>query len=143
VASPEPTAPEPATPGPHGPCTATLTLEPLTIEPSTCFVDTKFKGKEGKLTYPCGGGPARARFPGVTFKGDVTGDVVNVFIVTDFDWTDGCKWRSEQHIFGRLPGGTLELALAGQAGCDPACTARATVTASYGVQHSSEAGPGQ
>jgi hypothetical protein len=125
-------ASSPRPPEPAETCTAFVFVEKLALDPPTCFVDAKVQDRPGELTYPCGGGKADARFPGSVFQGAVTSGRLDVSLTTRFDWEDGCKWASEQHISGPISARTLEYTytegpLPGQEGCMGSCTARAKV----------------
>jgi hypothetical protein len=121
-------------PSPSRTCHATLVVREVAPDHATCFVDAKVAGHPGDLSYACNGGPAEARFPGAVFRGTVVDGDLDVSLSTQFDWNDGCKWRSEQHLRGAVaPGkGSLEYTyteapLDGQEDCSSSCTARAQV----------------
>jgi hypothetical protein len=115
-------------------CTLTLTAGSFTKSTDTCWVDEVVTAAPGELIYPCAGGPATATFGDKSFFGQVDGDRVELCTRTEFDWQDGCRWQSAQHISGSIASGTLryeysEAPDAGQADCDSACTAAADIAA--------------
>jgi hypothetical protein len=94
------------------------------------FVDVVARGP-GTLVFECGGSRVEARFGDRTYRGTRTGDHVALCIQTEFDYADGCRWRSSQRLEGELDGGSLMLSyreepIAGS-GCFPPCTADAIV----------------
>ena len=84
-------------------CSKHLTVGELK-KSETCFVDEKVTGTEGILEYPCNGGPAEARFGQTVFSGEFVGGTWDVRVATEFDFNDGCHWRSEQRIGSNPPG---------------------------------------
>jgi hypothetical protein len=113
-------------------CSALLTVKQVDADSSSCVIDTRVRDNAGELVYPCEGGEANARFFQAHFRGSVTAGVVDVALSTTFDFEDGCRWISEQHITGPVSATTLEYRYTeapapGQSGCAPACTARASV----------------
>ncbi len=119
-------------PRPGAPCTATLVVA-ATRGAEGCWLDEQVTRQPGTLRYPCGGGPAEARFGGVAFRGRVETDGrVALVLGTRFHYADGCDWGTEQHIDGRLPDGRLsydyrEFPLPGQTDCARPCHAVAEV----------------
>lgn len=129
-----PTPPAVAAPPTHHSdiCVADIRMRPIKPDSSTCFIDARVRDKGGELTFPCRGGDAEARFPGAHFRGRVSGGELDVSLQTTFDFEDGCRWVSEQHIRGSVLGADLDYAYTeapapGQSGCASACTARAKV----------------
>lgn len=114
-------------------CTATLQVATLEVQPG-CTVDTRISGTSGVLTYPCGPGPAEARFGDSVFTGEVdAAGVARLAIRTEFPFSDGCRWETKQEIEGRIDGGAWQYAyreqpLPGQGGCANACIATASMS---------------
>ena len=113
-------------------CVALLAVEPIDMSSRTCFIDARVRDKVGELVFPCAGGDAEARFTGARFRGAVSSGVVDVSLSTAFDFEDGCRWVSQQHIRGSLSGPALEYSYTeapepGQSGCAAACAAQAVV----------------
>jgi len=89
-----------------GACTATLSAASVLRTPG-CWVDEKVSNRSAVLSYPCGGGTATAGFA-APFSGIVTAEgQVDIGTTTTFSWDDGCTWKSEQRITGKLSSGTL------------------------------------
>ena len=98
------------------------------------------RGDLGELVFHCDGGAAEARFGAARFRGAIRHGVLDVVMTAPFDWDDGCKWASEQHLRGRLSVGTLEYTyteapLHAQDGCAPPCAARAQVSVQVRAAH--------
>ena len=114
-------------------CSATLQVATLQIQPG-CTVDTRISGMSGVLTYPCGPGPAEARFGDSVFTGEIdAAGVARLAIRTEFPFSDGCQWETKQEIEGRIDGGAWQYAyreqpLPGQGGCANPCVATASMS---------------
>jgi hypothetical protein len=119
-----------------GPCAATLVAAAVTATPG-CWVDEKVANQTTSLTYACAGGAAVAPFD-VDFVGSVSTDGrVDLGATSDFEWDDGCRWRSEQRIVGALSAGTLDYSytekpIAGEGCASAHCTASAQVAVQPG-----------
>lgn len=125
-----------APPSDHGEqCSVLLAVKPIVMDSSTCFIDARVRDKVGELVFPCAGGAAEARFSGARFQGSVSRGMVDVSLSTSFDFEDGCRWVSQQHLSGPASGPELEYTYTeapapGQRGCASACAAQARVTVS-------------
>ena len=113
-------------------CGAMLVVYDVQVR-ATCQIDERVTRAPGRLTYPCGGGPAVAWFADSAFAGtvDAAGNVA-IEIQTGFDFSDGCRWTTKQQIQGNLGQGALRYSYReepneGQRGCANACLASATV----------------
>jgi hypothetical protein len=111
-------------------CTANLAVGVVNA-PSTCTIDERVSGQSALLVYPCTGGAAEAAFGQSVFRGSVQNNIVDISIETSFPFSDGCQWRSKQHITGQL-GQALQYTYEeqpepGQSGCTNGCLANATV----------------
>lgn len=120
-------------PGPLGSptCTTVLFAEEPTLSCPGGFVDVVARG-DGSLVSGCDGvGRVEARFGDRIYRGSRSGDLVGLCIQTEFDYADGCRWRSSQRLEGDLSTGVLSLtyreeAIAGTS-CFPPCTADSVV----------------
>jgi hypothetical protein len=113
-------------------CTALLKVVQLGRSSSTCWIDERVSKTQGRLTYPCAGGAAEATFGEAVFTGELRDGRADLALTTTFDFQDGCRWTSDQHITGRLATDHMDYAyseapLAGQSGCASACTAKGAV----------------
>lgn len=111
-------------------CTRPLFADDAVLSCPGGFVDVVAQGP-GTLAWECGGGRAEARFGDRIYRGSRTGDAVALCIQTEFDYADGCRWRSSQRLEGDVATGELrltyrEVAIAGTA-CFPPCSADARV----------------
>lgn len=113
-------------------CGGTLVVYDVQVR-AGCSIDERVTRAPGRLSYPCGGGPAEAWFADSRFAGvvDASGNVM-LEIQTGFDFSDGCHWTTKQQISGNLSQGALgyeyrEEPDRGQRGCAAACLATATV----------------
>lgn len=113
-------------------CGAMLVVYDVQVR-SGCRIDERVTRAPGRLSYPCGGGPAQAWFADSQFVGtvDAAGNVM-VEIQTGFPFSDGCQWTTKQQIMGNLGAGALRYEYReepdrGQRGCAAACVATATV----------------
>jgi len=88
-------------------CGVLLTAGTVSPNPSSCWIDQKVGNQAALLHYRCGGGTAAAQFA-VTFEGTVLGGQVELTATTEFVWSDGCSWQSEQIISGQLASGGLQ-----------------------------------
>lgn len=96
-----------ATPTPAAPvmCSATVAVSDIVVPPS-CSIDDKLGGRTGTLQYPCDGdGDARL----VLNRSDpiaasVQNGALSATVVTEFDWSDGCHWRTFQTVRGAITG---------------------------------------
>lgn len=107
-------------------CSATLVVQAPRIR-SSCTIDERVTRAPGILTYACSGGGAIADFGASRFQGTVQGGVVELTLITQFEFTDHCHWQSLQRIRGTLATGLLvytyeEAPVPGQRGCAQACT---------------------
>lgn len=124
--------------GPGAICTAVVTVR-QTAGAGGCFIDERVTGAPGVLRYPCAGGPATAAFATATFAGTVTDGVVDLRLVTSFDFSDHCRWQSTQTLHGTLDSHRLaftyhEAPAPNQRGCASACSATATATVTPSAQ---------
>jgi len=99
-----------------------------------CQIDERVSGQTAVLSHACGDGPASVGFADAMFQGNVVGGVLDVSIETEFDFTDGCHWRTKQRIEGTLASGALQYGYEerpdpGQSGCARGCLANAQVRA--------------
>ena len=126
----------PAMPGPTG---AERICEKRMIAPRTegaagCFIDERVTQSPGVLRYPCeGSGWVKAVFGAAVFLGRLDAGNVDLVLGTEFDFSDGCVWSTEQHLRGALSSPALnytysEAPKPGQRGCSTPCSARARVT---------------
>lgn len=120
-----PAAPAPVDAG-AAPCLVRLTAQ-RPINTASCIVNDRLARWQGVLRYACGGGDAEALFGDGRFAGTVEQGVVNVALIGQFHFTDGCSWRSEQRLEGELGSGVLryrydEAPLPGQKDCEDACS---------------------
>ncbi|MEI8256094.1 MAG: hypothetical protein WCJ30_10530, partial [Deltaproteobacteria bacterium] len=77
-------------------CTAALSVQPPRVR-SSCTIDERVTRAPGMLSYPCGGsGAATADFGPSRFQGTVQGGLVDLTLITQFDFTDRCHWQSLQ-----------------------------------------------
>ncbi len=84
-------------------CSVNVAVSDTVVSP-TCVIHDKMGGRTGTLQYPCDGdGEAllalnRSKpIPAVVRGGELTAT-----ITTEFDWDDGCHWRSIQTARGVL-----------------------------------------
>ncbi|MEE2828119.1 MAG: hypothetical protein VX498_02940 [Myxococcota bacterium] len=120
------------TESPFAPQSMILTVEDLQV-PRSCHVDIS-EDPSARLTWDSKTGEAFATFGNHEFSGLVTGDTVSLVATTEFDWSDGCRWKTEQRITGLLHGPPLaffyqEAPLPGQRNCSNPCTATGIVSA--------------
>jgi hypothetical protein len=120
------------TAGAEGQCTATLAVGQVVPIRPTCQIDQRVSAQATTLVYPCGGGQAQATFADAVFMGTVMNGHADLSIETSFPFSDGCTWRSKQHITGDLASGALaytyeETPEPGQSGCAAGCTGSASV----------------
>jgi hypothetical protein len=96
-----------------------------------CFIDERVTQTSGVLRYACdGNGDAQADFAGGSFVGSIASGRVNLVLHTQFDFSDGCAWMTDQRLRGSVASGELdysynEAARPGQRGCAPPCAAHA------------------
>lgn len=96
-----------------------------------CFIDERVTQTPGVVRYPCGGtGWAKATFGHALFLGHVESGQVDLVLNTEFDFSDGCVWTTEQHLRGAIDGDALEYSYAerprpNQRGCSTSCSAHA------------------
>lgn len=114
-------------PGEGATCTALLQVR-RTHGAAGCVIDERVTRAPGLLAFPCEGGAATADFGGSHFSGTVLNGEVDVTLRTQFHFTDGCDWESEQRIQGNLSAPSLaftyrEAPLPGQSRCANACRA--------------------
>ena len=114
--------------GGSGPsCSATLTVQPPRLR-GGCVIDERVTRAPGILTFPCGAdGAATADFGSSRFLGNVHANIVDLTLITQFDFTDHCHWQSMQRIQGQLSSGRLsysyqEAPIPGQQRCAPPCS---------------------
>jgi hypothetical protein len=88
-------------------CSLELTLTTFKGNSADCYFDTKVR-ESGTLTAPCDEGPAHAQFHGQAFTGNVKDGQLSLSSRTEFDFSDGCRWESEQTITGVLRDGRLQ-----------------------------------
>ena len=98
-----------------------------------CVVEEQVTAEPGRLDYPCGGGPAVARFRDAVFRGEVKDGEIALRREREFRYEDGCRWQSVERIAGSLRGGRLRYSyddapLPEQRGCADPCGATAPVT---------------
>jgi hypothetical protein len=115
-----------------GTCTLNLRTVGFTPSKSTCSFDEKVRaGSPTKVTFPCAGGSASARFSSQTFNGSASNDrvVLSHSSVTTFS---GCQVRTTQTISGKPPNLSYFLSesiVGGSCKGVSTCTARATINA--------------
>lgn len=125
--------PERQRPAPSGAermCTKRLVVT-RTTGAEGCFIDERVTRVRGVLRYACDGtGPATATFAEAVFRGRIEGGQVDVLLNTDFNFSDGCVWTTEQHLRGAISNEALDYSYAerpreGQQGCSASCRAHA------------------
>jgi len=104
-----PTPTSPATPAPAAPATCTLAVDASpTIVPPSCFIDDRMGGKRGTLLYPCDGdGEAKLVLGDMSIPAVVQDGELSATVTTEFDWQDGCHWRTFQSARGSVAGKVL------------------------------------
>lgn len=96
----------PAAPSAGERCVYRVTV--VAPEADGCFIDEKVSRSPGVAGFPCAGGPIEITYGSSVFRGTVTDGVVDASLSTDFDYDDGCAWRSTQRLKGALrPGAVL------------------------------------
>ena len=96
-----------------------------------CFIDERVTQTLGTLRYPCdGNGWAKAAFGQAMFIGRLDGGNLDLVLNTEFDYSDGCQWTTDQRLRGALSSPGLddsyaERPRAGQQHCANSCRARA------------------
>jgi len=126
----------------NGKCSVRLTASRIEKSQPTCYLDEHISKGPGLLYYPCGGdGPAEADFGAQHYTGRITGGEVEVELITELDWEDGCRWGTQAVINGTVTVGNSEPVLKKLswrykdrvikgAGCSGVCTARSTLDVS-------------
>lgn len=96
-----------------------------------CFIDERVTQTPGTLRYPCeGNGWVKAVFGQAMFIGRLDGGALDLVLNTEFDYSDGCQWTTDQHLRGALSSPGLDYSYAerprpGQQRCAGSCSARA------------------
>jgi hypothetical protein len=96
-----------------------------------CFVDERVTQTPGVVRYPCAGtGWAKAVFGHALFLGRIENGRVDLVLNTEFDFSDGCVWTTDQRLRGAISGEALDYSYAegprpNQRGCSTSCSARA------------------
>ena len=119
-------------PGPPEMCSRQLAVYALD-KAEGCVVEEQVTAEPGLLDYPCGGGPAEARFRDAVFRGEVRNGELQLRREREFRYEDGCRWQSIERIAGSLGGGRLRYSyddapLPDQRGCADPCGASALVS---------------
>jgi len=128
----DPCAPRP-TPLADPVCERPLDARDATLSCPGGFVDVVAQGR-GTLRWECDGSRAEAVFAAGTYRGSREGDTFSLCIQTEFDYVDGCRWRSSQTITGNVGEAELllsyrEMAIVSDGACFPECTAEARIGA--------------
>ncbi len=94
-----------------------------------CWIDAPSAGAAGTFNYACEGGQAEVRIGKYAYRGSVKDGVLEYSLKTEFDWSDGCHWKSEQHLQGSVDGplqySYREMPVSGKS-CLSACSAQGT-----------------
>ncbi len=93
-----------------GDCEPTLLVTGSTPSSPSCIDFPVVAGSQGKINYPCGGGPVTATLNGIEFSGSVTNNFVSidgVAIIPPNQSPDGCTWKTSHHIEGVIPSGNV------------------------------------
>ena len=96
-----------------------------------CFIDERVTRVPGALRYPCtGNGWAKASFGNALFLGRIESGQVDLVLNTEFDFSDGCVWTTDQRLRGAISDDALaytysERPRPGQRGCSSSCRAHA------------------
>lgn len=112
-------------------CTVKLELTKVKTRPG-CFVDTPKRGSTGKATFRCRGGETHVVLGRHTFDGTVEGGELEALATSEFEFSDGCVWKTRQEVSGRLTDGELayhytERVVSSDGSCASPCTASGTV----------------
>ncbi len=114
-------------------CERALDARDATLSCPGGFVDVVAQGR-GTLRWECDGNRAEAVFAAGTYRGSREGETFALCIQTEFDYLDGCRWRSSQTITGNVGDSELllsyrEMAIVSDGACFPECTAEARIGA--------------
>jgi len=96
-----------------------------------CFIDERVTQTPGVVRYPCTGtGWAKATFGHALFLGRIEQGQVDLTLNTEFDFSDGCVWTTDQRLRGAITGDALDYTYAerprsNQRGCSTSCRAHA------------------
>jgi hypothetical protein len=123
---PEPPAPPP---GPEPDCSVRYQVERIDMSTSTCTVDIPKVGTEARLE--CRGGRANLHFEGKDYNGSISGNNLDLQLVSTYDFTDGCLWEASAKITGS-PSAALRLDYTERTirgtDCSSSCTATAILS---------------
>lgn len=132
----------PSTAGrPAGRCSLRLTAAPIEKSTRGCVIDELISKGPGTLFYPCSGdGAAEAEFGTQRYNGKITGGEVEVELLTELDWEDGCRWGTHAVIGGTVLSGaepalrrlkwTYRDSVLTGSNCSGICTAKTTIAVS-------------
>lgn len=124
----EPEPPQPP-PGPEPDCNVRYQVERIDMSTPTCTVDIPKVGTEARLE--CRGGTANLHFEGKDYHGSVSGNSVDLQLVSTYDFTDGCLWEASAKVTGS-PSAPLRLDYTERTirgtDCSSSCTATAVLS---------------
>lgn len=112
-------------------CTVELELTQVKTRVG-CFVDTPKRGSAGKATFRCRGGKTHVVLGRHAFDGTVARGQLEALATSEFEFSDGCVWKTRQEVSGRLADGKLtyrysERVVSSDGSCATPCTASGTV----------------
>ena len=82
-------------------CSVALELTSVTTR-AGCWIDAPRKGARGTAQYTCRGGSTRVTFGPHTFRGKITKGTLHAEATSEFEFEDGCVWRTSQSVQGAL-----------------------------------------
>jgi hypothetical protein len=112
-------------------CTVKLELTKLRTR-AGCWIDAPKRGATGVARFTCRGGATKVTLGPHTFTGTVKKGVLSTQATSEFEFSDGCVWRTRQSVEGKLGSGSLtytysERVVKSDGSCASPCAARGTV----------------